>query len=191
MKETLKQIDYIEVYHERKSIDGILYPRYFINNDIPIGIPNGISFYRKARNVKYVRLSSTDTVKGMMLRYYSKHTQIQALLKLISIKNMQQDSRPTVELRAEEKRYRRTGINESMPPGVCVTSRMIDGRTYRRVTVNVFCVVKNKFVQRQLHAGKGDDEQRLEETIKRALELRKSSLALAASLTQVNASKGV
>ena len=187
----IKQVDYLEVYNDRKVINGVLYSRYVIINDTPVGIPNGISFYKKSPKVKYVRLSSTETVTGMLLRYDSKHTQIAALLKLITIKNLQQDKRPTVELRAEEKRYKRKGINKSMPSGVFITSRKINNKEYWRVTVNLFCDVKNKFTQRQLHAGRIDDEDRLQETINKAIAMRNASMELAASLTQINASKAV
>lgn len=187
----MKQIDYIEVYNDRKLINGVLYSRYVIINETPVGIPNGISFYKKSPKVKYVRLTSTDAVTGMMLRYECRDTQIAALLKLIEIKNLQHDKRPTLELRTKEKKYNRNNINRGLPSGICVTTRTINNQQYHRVTVKVFCNQKNKFIQKQLHAGRTDDADRLEETIKKALELRKSSLAHVASLTQTNASKGV
>lgn len=191
MNNIIKQIDYIQVYHERKVINGVLYPRYFIHEGTPIGIPSGISFYSKNLKSKYIRLSSTESVKGMMIRYRCKHSQVQALLKLTVIKNLQKDNKPTTVLRADEKRYGRHGINETMPSGVCVTTRTINGHRYHRIAVNVFCTEKNKFIAKHLHAGKVGDEKTLRDTIKRAIELRKSSLALTASLTQINAPKAV
>lgn len=191
MNNTFKIIDYIKVYHDRKIIDSKLYSRYFIHEDKEIGIPNGVTFYRKNENAKYIRLTSTDTVKGMSIRYDSKESQIHALLKIIKVKSMQPDARVSVDLKINKRSSTKNGINKELPSGICVLPRKTNGHLYNRVVVNIFKEDKMRFVPLHLHAGRADDSVRLQEVISRAIELRKSSLALAASLTQTNASKGV
>lgn len=181
-----KIIDYVKVYQDRKIINGVLYPRYFIHEDKEIGIPNGVSFYRKNETSKYIRLTSTDTVKGMSIRYDSKDTQVSALLKIIKIKAMQPDSRYTVDLKANKRSASKNGINKTLPSGVCVLPRTINNNVYNRVVVNVFNLDKNRFCPVHLHAGRVEDAVRLQETINRAVEMRKQSLALVASLVEIN-----
>ena len=186
-----KIIDYVKVYQDRKIIDGKLYSRYFIHEDKEIGIPNGVTFYRKNENAKYVRLTGTQTVKGMSIRYDSKDSQIQALLKIIKIKSMQPDMRSTIDLKINKRSVTKNGINKTLPSGVCVLPRTINKNTYNRVVVNVFNLDKNRFIPVHLHAGRIDDHAKLQETINKAIAMRKASMELAASLTQINASKSV
>lgn len=191
MNNISKIIDYIKVHHTRTLIDGVLYPRYFVNDNKRLGIPNGISFYRKSPSATYVRLTSTPAVSGMMIRYSCKESQIQALLKLIVVKSLQQDTRATADLRANKRSAPKQGINIELPTGVCVVPRTINSNTYNRVVVNIFNLKKNKFTPVHIHAGRVGNEPKLQEALNKAIEMRKSSLALAASLTQVNAPKVV
>ena len=186
-----KIIDYVKVYQDRKIINGVLYPRYFIHEDKEIGIPNGVSFYRKNETSKYIRLTSTDTVKGMSIRYDSKDTQVSALLKIIKIKAMQPDSRSSVDLKANKRNASKNGINKTLPSGVCVLPRTINNNVYNRVVVNVFNLDKNRFCPVHLHAGRVDDPIKLEQALNKAIAMRNAGMELAASVTRLNAPKVV
>lgn len=183
--------DYITVHEESILIDNMLYPRYFIHEGKHVGIPRGITFYRKNQSTKYIRLSSTDKVSGMSIRYDSKETQVQAILKLIKIKNLQGDTRPTVNLRLNAMRPRTQEQNKDLPPGVYIGIRKIGNKHYNRVIVRLFNTATLTFKSTFLHAGRVGDEAKLQEALNKTIELRKGSLALAASLTQVNAPKVV
>lgn len=191
MSNPFKIIDYIKVHEEGILIDNMLYPRYFIHEDKHVGIPRGITFYRKNESTKCIRLSSTDKVRGMSIRYTCKESQIQAILKLIKIKNMQGDTRPTANLRLDAVRPRTQEQNKDLPPGVYIGIRKIGNKHYSRVIVRVFNTATLTFKSTFLHAGRVGDETKLQEALNKAIEMRKSSLALAASLTQVNAPKAV
>jgi hypothetical protein len=191
MSNTFKIIDYIKVHEESILIDNMLYPRYFIHEGKHVGIPRGITFYRKNQSTKYIRLSSTDKVSGMSIRYDSKESQVQAILKLIKIKNMQGDTRPTVNFRLDEVRERKVEQNKDLPPGVYVGVRRIGSNDYNRVIARVFNQATLGFKSVFLHAGKVGDQDKLQEAINKAMAMRSASMELAASLTQVNAPKVV
>lgn len=191
MTQNTKIIDYIKVYHERTLIDGLLYPRYFIHDDKMIGIPNGVSFYRKNDSTKYVRLTSTENVSGMSVRYTSKDTQVQALLKIIKIKSMQCDTRSTTELGSVKSGVTARGCGIDLPSGVCLQTRKINNNEYYRVVVNAFNLETKKFSQVHLHGGKVGHPTRLQEVINKAIAMRNASMELAASVTQLNGSKVV
>jgi hypothetical protein len=191
MSNTFKIIDYVKVHCERTLIDGILYPRYFILEDKKIGIPNGVSFYHKKESAKYIRLTSTGTVRGMAIRYNSKDTQINALLKIIKIQSMQPDTRSTTDLRCNKRSAPKRGINIELPSGVCVQTRKTNNNEYYRVTVNTFNLETMKFTQVELHGGRVDNPIKLQDTLNKAIAMRNASVELAASVTKLNASKAV
>jgi hypothetical protein len=179
MTATFKIIDYIKVYQERATIDGVLYPRCIVHDGKLVGIPNGVSFYRKNENAKYVRLTSTKTVNGMLIRYHDKESQLEALFKLIKIKLIQKDTRVTTELRYNKRSASKTGINLGLPSGVCLMKRNRNGYEHYRIIVSVLDKETMKFKAHHIHVGKTGDDAKLQECIKKAIELRNASIDFA------------
>lgn len=189
MEQPFKIIDYVKVYYERILIDNILYSRYFTHEGKNIGIPNGLSFYTKNQNAKYVRLTSTPTVSGMSIRYTCKTTQVNALLKLIRIQSLQQDNRPTADLRTNKRAESKQGINKSLPSGISILPRRIRNIEYQKVAVNVFNPDTLRHKTLYLYAGKVGDDNKLNEALNKAIEMRRVSMELTTSLTQPNVPK--
>lgn len=127
----------------------------------------------------------------MSIRYTCKDTQVQALLKIIKIQSMQSDTRSTTDLRSNKRSAAKRGINVELPSGVCVQTRKTNNNEYYRVAVNLFRLETKKFSQIYLHAGRVGDSIKLQDTLNRAIALRNASMELAASVTQINASKAV